>query len=141
MKTRVFNGDVHKDDDDGEVVLKKYLKRCRKTHGDRGERTLDVIMTYGVFLKLLGRVGEAEPLYREALVGRKRILGKDHPETLGSINNLAALLYEQGKYDQAEPLYREAVAGYKRALGDEHPNTKRAVKNLSNLLSKQGRTL
>jgi hypothetical protein len=47
MKSRVFNGDVHKDDEDGEEVLKKYLKWCRKSYGDLDGRTLEVIMTCG----------------------------------------------------------------------------------------------
>ena len=37
-------------------------------------------------------------------------LGKDHPVTLTSLNNLAALLQAQGKLAEAEPLYREALA-------------------------------
>ena len=35
------------------------------------------------------------------------MLGPDHPETSGSLNNLAALYFEQDKYDEAE---REVVA-------------------------------
>ena len=37
-------------------------------------------------------------------------LGKDHPVTLTSLNNLAALLQAQGQLAEAEPLYREALA-------------------------------
>ena len=35
--------------------------------------------------------------------------GKDHPDTLSSRNNLAALLQAQGQLAEAEPLYREAL--------------------------------
>ena len=36
-------------------------------------------------------------------------LGEDHPDTLSSLNNLAALLKAQGNLAEAEPLFREAL--------------------------------
>ena len=36
-------------------------------------------------------------------------LGKDHPDTLSSLNNLAVLLHAQGNLAEAEPLFREAL--------------------------------
>ena len=41
--------------------------------------------------------------------GGKAKLGEAHPDTLGSLNNLAALLKAQGQLAEAEPLYREAL--------------------------------
>src|SRR5579871_297849 len=40
---------------------------------------------------------EAEPLYRQTLVLREKALGKEHPDTLSSMNSLAILLESQGK--------------------------------------------
>jgi Tetratricopeptide repeat len=37
------------------------------------------------------------------------MLGKEHPSTLTSINNLAAVLRDQGKYGQAGEMYRQAL--------------------------------
>ncbi len=36
-----------------------------------------------------GRLAEAEPLYKRALEALERVLGKEHPHTLTSVNNLA----------------------------------------------------
>ena len=44
-----------------------------------------------------GRYSEAEPLYRRALEARERVLGTEHPDTLISVNNLAALYQAQGR--------------------------------------------
>ena len=44
---------------------------------------------------------EAEPLCRRALARREAQLGRDHPDTLNSANNLAGLLENQGKLDEA----------------------------------------
>ena len=34
------------------------------------------------------------------------VLGKEHPDTLTSMNNLALVLSQQGKYEQAEEMQR-----------------------------------
>ena len=86
-----------------------------------------------------GKLGEAEPLYREALSARRRTLGAEHPSTLNSINNLANLLADQGKLGEAEPLCREALAAYRRTLGHEHPHTLPSINNLAILLSDPGK--
>ena len=44
---------------------------------------------------------QAEALQRRALAGREAQLGANHPETLGSMNNLAVLLEKQGKLAEA----------------------------------------
>ena len=41
--------------------------------------------------------------------GGKARLGEDHPQTLGSLNNVAMLLQAQGQLAEAEPLLREAL--------------------------------
>jgi hypothetical protein len=45
-------------------------------------------------------------MYRQALTLSETVLGKEHPDTLMSMNNLADILSSQGKYEQAEELYR-----------------------------------
>jgi nephrocystin-3 len=46
----------------------------------------------------------AQPFYERALQARERVLGKEHPDTLASVHNLAALLYSKGDYEGAQPL-------------------------------------
>ena len=47
-------------------------------------------------------------LQKEALAGRRAVLGEAHPSTLTSINNLSLLLHAQGRLDEARPLLEEA---------------------------------
>ena len=44
---------------------------------------------------------QAEALHRRALAGFKAQLGANHPHTLASMSNLAALLEQQGKLAEA----------------------------------------
>ena len=53
----------------------------------------------------------------------EKVLGKEHPNTLSSMNNLALLLNRQGKYDEAEPIHRQTLALREKVLGKEHPDT------------------
>jgi len=78
---------------------------------------------------------EAELLFRRALASRERVLGPEHPSTLGSVDGLAmALLYREsriqwfgkGAYEEAEQLSRRAVRELESKLGSEHPATRRA---------------
>ena len=50
----------------------------------------------GALLKDRGDLERAEPLYREALEGRREKLGPKHPDTLRSVKNLGLLLQARG---------------------------------------------
>jgi hypothetical protein len=74
-------------------------------------------------------------LHREALAIRKEGLGKDHPATAVSLNNLADVLYRQSKYAEAEPLYRESLQNRRARLGANHEDVLYTTANLARLLS------
>lgn len=40
-------------------------------------------------------------MHRQTLSLKETVIGKDHPSTLDSINNLAVVLQQQGKYEEA----------------------------------------
>ena len=71
---------------------------------------------------------------------REKVLGKEHPFTLISMNNLASLFKSQGKYDATEPLYREALQLSEKVLGKEHPSTLLSMNNLASLFDNQSRS-
>jgi Tetratricopeptide repeat len=49
---------------------------------------------------------QVEEMQLQALGLRGTVLGKEHPDTLTSMNNLALVLSQQGKYEQAEEMHR-----------------------------------
>ena len=69
----------------------------------------------------------------------ERVLGAEHPDTLTSVNNLAALYRATGRYAEAEPLYERVLLVRERVLGAEHPNTLTSVNNLAGLYYSTGR--
>ena len=67
---------------------------------------------------------------------RKRVLGREHPDTLSGMFNLARAYHLQGKKHMAIELQTEVVRGFEVAIGFDHPNTKDAKETLHIILSK-----
>jgi hypothetical protein len=74
-------------------------------------------------LQAQGHLEEARPLYVDALEGRRRTLGPNHPDTFTSMLNLATLLADVKERDEAAALLRECFEGSQRVLGPNHPRT------------------
>jgi tetratricopeptide (TPR) repeat protein len=70
---------------------------------------------------------------------QEKLLGVDHPDTLGSVYNLALTFSSQGQYDQAEVLHQRALTGRERLLGADHPHTLNSVDGLGFIYYSQGR--
>jgi hypothetical protein len=69
---------------------------------------------------------------------RRRILGDEHPDTLTSMNNLAATLQAQGDLTGAREKQEDVLDITRRILGDEHPDTLTSMNNLAATLRAQG---
>lgn len=41
-------------------------------------------------------------MHRQTLATSEKVLGKEHPSTLTTMNNLAGVLGNQGKYEEAD---------------------------------------
>jgi eukaryotic-like serine/threonine-protein kinase len=59
------------------------------------------------------------------------LLGADHPDTLRSMNNLAAAYVSAGRLDKALPLHEETLKLRQAKLGPEHPDTLRSMHDLA----------
>ncbi len=61
----------------------------------------------------------------------ERVLGKDHPDTATSYNNLAVLYEKQERYQEAEELYKKSLCIREKVLGNNHPDTATSYSNLA----------
>jgi serine/threonine protein kinase/Flp pilus assembly protein TadD len=107
------------------------LLRQSSPHSEKESTALQQL---GVSLKKLGRLDEAEGLYRESLAIRREIAGKDDEEAVSTITSLAELLRVQGRLDEAEALHREALAAARRIHGSTHPLVGSCLNNLGLVL-------
>jgi tetratricopeptide (TPR) repeat protein len=81
---------------------------------------------------------QSEPLLRDALAIREKVLGPEHPDTANTLGYLARLLRDQGNLAEARPLFERALAICEKVLGPEHPDTAVSLTQLALLLDRQG---
>jgi tetratricopeptide (TPR) repeat protein len=91
-------------------------------------------------LKSLGRAEEAEPLHKQALAARRRLLGEDHPDTIKSLDNYAHFLASLGRADEAEPYFNQVLTRRRKVQGEDHPDTIRSRYNYASALLPLGRS-
>ncbi len=91
------------------------------------------------FLFRIGRWSEAYKMRMFHFRKTEKMLGKEHPSTLTSMNNLAGVLSGQGKYKEAEEMHGQTLALRETVLGKEHPDTLGSMNNLAEVLSRQGK--
>ena len=91
------------------------------------------------YLHLIGRYNEAEDMARRSTHVWANFLGQEHPNTLSSTGNLAAIYRDQGRWYEAEELEVKVMEMRKEVLGQDHPDTLTSMANLASTYRKQGR--
>ncbi|PQE18243.1 hypothetical protein CJF30_00010977 [Rutstroemia sp. NJR-2017a BBW] len=87
----------------------------------------------------IGKVTEAEEMSVRAMKVRKKILGREHDDTLESIA-MAGLVYNlRGRWDAAEELFVQVMETRKKKLGADHPDMLTSMNNLASTYKDQGR--
>src|SRR3569833_2457582 len=76
----------------------------------------------------------SEAAHRATLEIQVRMLGIDHPDTLASRNNLAAILRDLGRWEEAAAEYRVELETSIRVLGTDHHDTLARRNNLEAIL-------
>jgi len=89
----------------------------------------------------VGGLTEAENMYRRALAIQDRALGRDHPATALTLNNLGGLLATRGDFAQAEQMQRAALATMEKVFGEQHPDTAAVLTSLALALDSQGKVV
>src|SRR5262249_53900983 len=79
----------------------------------------------------MGRLAEAETLFRRSLEIREKTLGPDHPDVAIGLNNLAELYRAQGRLPDAEALFKRALEISEKSLGSDHLDVSIRLNNLA----------
>jgi len=92
-------------------------------------------------LNLLGdSAAQSIVIGERLLAARERVLGPDHPDTLGSRNNLANAYWAAGRTDEAITSHEQTLAARARVQGPDHPDTLSSRDNLALSYRDAGRT-
>jgi serine/threonine protein kinase/tetratricopeptide (TPR) repeat protein len=99
--------------DEAERLLQRALS-IRKNEDEERARTLFVLarLNYG-----RGNKDKAEGFYRQSLVLREKVLGKDHPDVAESLSGLAVVMASKD-LGKAEDMARRSLSIREKALGE-----------------------
>ncbi|MFG2236454.1 tetratricopeptide repeat protein [Streptomyces sp. NPDC048723] len=93
--------------------------------------TVYILNTAGQFLTNQGLLTRGIKHFQRALTACERILGEDHPDTLGLRNNVACAYLKAGDPARAIPLLEQTLADRSRVLGEDHPDNQGLRSNLA----------
>ncbi len=138
--SRLNRGESQNYQEEQELAI-KYWRQASELQNELGLQ-IDLANSLnnlaGIY-RATGQYSEAEPLYKQALELRKRLLGDNHPSFATSLNNLAGLYKSTGQYAKAELLYQQALELRKRLWGENHADVAVSLNNLALLYDEQGR--
>jgi tetratricopeptide (TPR) repeat protein/predicted Ser/Thr protein kinase len=79
----------------------------------------------------LGRYADELAAMKAAYEVKRRILGDEHPEVAGAIENVGLALAHVGRVPEARESFAESLALFRKALGDDHPDVALSAANLA----------
>ncbi|MFC3515661.1 tetratricopeptide repeat protein, partial [Amycolatopsis halotolerans] len=98
----------------------------------------EVLFLAGNSLRGAGLVAEAKDYFRRLHITATQHLHPDHPDTLTTLGNLAALRGEAGDPAGAVAAFEELLADRLRVLGPDHPDTLGTRNNLARWRGESG---
>lgn len=123
------------------VALTEHLGD--QPEGLDAQLTKDLLDLRGMALQRLVDLGDstaqAIDVGQSLLHDQERLLGKSHPDTLRTGNNLAVAYRSAGQLDKAIPLYETTLANRKRVLGESDRETLTTGNNLAVAYRSAGR--
>jgi len=115
------------------TLSEEVVAATRRAMGDEpaGEEAAHSIGSLAAVHNLMGNCALAEPLHREALGIRQRLLGSEHVDTLNSMYGLAHSLFGLGRHVEALDMLQRVAAAARRLLGDTHPTAQHFANGLA----------
>ena len=81
---------------------------------------------------ITNRFNMAKVFFNIALEGYRRVLGEEHKSTLGTLNNMGAVLQNIEDYAGSLDYFQEALRVQEKVLGKTHPDTLDTIMNMAN---------
>ncbi|MBC8107447.1 MAG: serine/threonine protein kinase [Anaerolineae bacterium] len=121
-----------------EEQLSRALEIDLRQLGPDDPQTLTSRQHFGLVRRHRGDYEQAQAIYQETLERRRRVQGEDHPDTLGSLGDVAVILDLLGA-PEAEGAYRQARDRSVQVRGRDDLRTLLITGNLGQLLQRVGK--
>jgi serine/threonine protein kinase len=124
-----------------ETLFRQEIQTSKSVGTEESRETLNAThdLAWAVFQQ--GRVSEAEGIERKLLDTQQRVLGRGHPDTLATKEELAFTVCGEGKGHCSEgiTLTRDVLENHMRSLGPDAYYTLVTIDNLAIMLAGDGR--
>ena len=117
-----------------ESTMREALAMRRRIYGDHGFPVAETLNDLGLGIDAFGRSDEAMVMLKEALEIHREVLGKEHPDSLHILGNVAAMHRDAGEYVEAEPLYRECLEHWMKIHPEGDPQMAATLYGLGRVL-------
>jgi tetratricopeptide (TPR) repeat protein len=125
--------------EEAERSARRALALKQQTLGERSVGAALAHVALGQALGVLGRHGEADAHFDEAVPILESTLGAEHRLLLATLNNVAVLRQGAGNLAGAEVLHRRLVEIGRRVHGERHDLVGDSLQNLATVLAQQDR--
>ena len=129
-----------KHDEEALSVRETELSLLRRL-GAPEDAILDTQNNLAVSYQLIGLLEQALSLRRDVYLGRLKLNGEEHLETLRAANNYAKCLVDLKRFEEAKVLMRNAIPVARRVLGESHDLIKMRINYATALYMDDGATL
>jgi tetratricopeptide (TPR) repeat protein len=121
------------------LALQPHLRAITEAAQQRGdELAASLSNALGYHLNLVGDYTGAQRYYEQALDIRQQVLGRNHPDTATSLDNLGNVLHDQGDLAGARHYFEQALVIWQQVRGRNHLDTAISLNNLGGVLHTQG---
>ena len=124
----------------GETYYREALARMEALGVGESSEAAGLLCNLGYLLDKQERYEESEEAYHRALVTRTRALGKDHPDLVPILNNMAYRFMNLGDLQRAQGLLERALVIVEAVVEPDHLALAEPLNNLGELYRRQGNT-
>ncbi len=117
----------------------KVAAEAKERFGEADQNYAGVLSLMALCDVGLGRLADAEPLWRNALAIYEKALGPEDLKVATTLSNLGVMYWRAGRGAEAEPLFKRALSIQEKVLGPEHADVAYSVNNLAALYKDQAR--
>jgi tetratricopeptide (TPR) repeat protein len=123
--------------DEAIALLNDAIQQIEKTRGPEDTYLVKHFDLLATIYTETDRQPLAEPLWRRSYEIRRKNLGIDHPESIGTGDKLGLCLVAQGKFGEAEPLLRKSLSHREGYYGTDDPGIMPSLNHMTELFLAQ----
>ncbi len=106
--------------DEAVGILLPVIQEIERSRGSEDTNLVKHCDLLALVYEAMKKDAEAEPMWRKSYDIRRKNLGPDHPESIGSGDKLGHCLIAQAKYPEAEELLKKSLKHREAYFGPDH---------------------